>query len=50
MMAKALYDFSGQTSNELSIKAGEMLEIVQKENNGKSHSLKPLDFLWLIVH
>ncbi|KAI1338339.1 P-loop containing nucleoside triphosphate hydrolase protein [Xylariaceae sp. FL0016] len=33
-MAKVLYDFAGQRENELSIKAGDMLEIVQKENNG----------------
>lgn len=34
VMAKVLYDFNGQRDNELSIKAGDMLEIVQKENNG----------------
>ncbi|OAQ73422.1 myosin-1 [Pochonia chlamydosporia 170] len=34
IMAKVLYDFNGQRDNELSIKAGDMLEIVQKENNG----------------
>ncbi|KJZ77553.1 Myosin-1 [Hirsutella minnesotensis 3608] len=34
IMAKVLYDFAGQRENELSIRAGEMLEIVQKENNG----------------
>ncbi|KAI9171867.1 Myosin-1 [Paramyrothecium foliicola] len=34
VMAKVLYDFAGQRENELSIKEGDMLEIVQKENNG----------------
>jgi myosin-1 len=34
-MAKALYDFAGSRENELSITAGETIEIVQKENNGK---------------
>lgn len=32
--AKVLYDFAGQRENELSIKAGDIVEIVQKENNG----------------
>ncbi|KAK2606377.1 class II myosin [Conoideocrella luteorostrata] len=34
VMARVLYDFNGQRDNELSIKAGDVLEIVQKENNG----------------
>lgn len=34
--AKVLYDFDGQRENELSIRAGEVLEIVQKESNGKT--------------
>ncbi|KAH7133438.1 P-loop containing nucleoside triphosphate hydrolase protein [Dactylonectria estremocensis] len=34
IMAKVLYDFSGQKENELSIVAGELVEIVQKESNG----------------
>ncbi|KAJ9137606.1 Myosin i myo5 [Coniochaeta hoffmannii] len=34
VMAKVLYDFQGQRENEMSIKAGQMIEIVQKENNG----------------
>jgi len=34
VVAKVLYDFNGQRDNELSIRAGDMLEIVQKENNG----------------
>lgn len=40
VMAKVLYDFQGQRENEMSIKAGQMIEIVQKENNGTcSHLL-----------
>lgn len=33
-MAKVLYDFAGGKENELTIRAGELIEIVQKENNG----------------
>lgn len=36
IMAKVIYDFAGQKENELSIKAGDIIEIVQKENNGKT--------------
>lgn len=32
--AKVLYDFAGQRENELSIVAGQIIEIVQKETNG----------------
>lgn len=35
IMARVLYDFTGQRENELSIAAEEIVEIVQKENNGK---------------
>lgn len=35
VMAKVLYDFAGQRENELSISAGQLVEIVQKENNGQ---------------
>ncbi|EGS19242.1 uncharacterized protein CTHT_0058670 [Thermochaetoides thermophila DSM 1495] len=34
IMAKVLYDFTGQRENELTIKAGQIIEILQKENNG----------------
>ncbi|KAK1755271.1 myosin-1 [Echria macrotheca] len=34
IMAKVLYDFAGQRENELSIRAGDIIEIVQKEDNG----------------
>ncbi|KAI1867647.1 hypothetical protein JX265_007449 [Neoarthrinium moseri] len=32
--AKVLYDFAGQKENELTVKAGDIIEIVQRENNG----------------
>lgn len=42
VLAKVLYDFSSDKDNELSISAGEMIEIVQKENNGKqTHTFFP---------
>ncbi|KAK3907005.1 P-loop containing nucleoside triphosphate hydrolase protein [Staphylotrichum tortipilum] len=34
IMAKVLYDFASQKENELSIRAGQVIEIVQKESNG----------------
>jgi myosin-1 len=34
VLAKVLYDFQGQRENEMSIKAGQIISIVQKENNG----------------
>lgn len=34
IMAKVLYDFAGQRENELTIKAGDLIEVVQKETNG----------------
>ncbi|KAI8683759.1 Myosin-1 [Fusarium keratoplasticum] len=37
ILAKVLYDFAAQRENELSIHANEIVEIVQKENNGKSN-------------
>jgi myosin-1 len=33
--AKVKYDFSSPNSNELDISAGDLLEILQKEGNGK---------------
>ncbi|KAJ6443079.1 myosin-1 [Purpureocillium lavendulum] len=41
IMAKVLYDFAGQRENELSIKAGDMIEIVQKETNAKAKPPAP---------
>lgn len=38
-MAKVLYDFQSPQGNELSIHAGEMVEIISKEGNGKSIGL-----------
>ena len=43
IMAKVLYDFSTDKTNELTITAGEMIEIVQKENNGMHP--QPLEIL-----
>ena len=37
-MAKVLYDFNSDQTNELSIRAGELVQIVSKEGNGKSHN------------
>ena len=36
IMAKVLYDFAGQKENEMSIREGQLLEIVQKADNGTS--------------
>ncbi|KAK3300183.1 P-loop containing nucleoside triphosphate hydrolase protein [Chaetomium fimeti] len=49
IMAKVLYDFAGQRDNELSIKAGQVIEIVQKENNGKSFTLKLFTYVSLLT-
>jgi myosin-1 len=35
--AKAKYDFQSPNSNELDISAGDILDILQKEGNGKCH-------------
>lgn len=43
--AKVLYDFAGQKENELSITAGEVVEIVQKESNGMSSTLVHLEIM-----
>jgi myosin-1 len=32
---RVLYDFSGQSTNEVTLKAGDLITILQKENNGK---------------
>lgn len=42
MQAKALYDFNGQKENELTVKAGDVIEIIQKENNGETPFSVPL--------
>ncbi|KAM7196277.1 SH3 domain containing protein [Naviculisporaceae sp. PSN 640] len=34
LMAKVLYDFNSDKENELSIRAGQLIEIVQKDNSG----------------
>jgi myosin-1 len=38
MQAKVLYDFAGEKENELTVKAGQVIEIVQKETNGKPYT------------
>lgn len=40
--AKALYDFSSAQSNELSVKAGEVVQIVSREGNGKLLQVFPM--------
>lgn len=51
IMAKVLYDFDGQKENELSIKAGQMIEIEKKENNGMSISTSTFPpFIILITY
>lgn len=35
IMAKVLYDFEGQKSNEMTIRVGQVIEIEQKADNGK---------------
>lgn len=42
---KALYDFPGQSANELSISKDEIVEVLQKEGNGKSLSIRLLQSL-----
>lgn len=34
-MAKALYDFTSEQTNELNIHSGELVQVVSKEGNGK---------------
>jgi myosin I len=34
---RVLYDFQGQTSSELNVTKEELVEVVQKENNGSQH-------------
>lgn len=45
IMAKVLYDFAGEKENELAIRVGDLVEIVQKESNGKADN-----FQCFIVH
>lgn len=40
---RALYDFAGQSANELSFKKDDVIEIVQKENNGMFNHLLSKD-------
>lgn len=40
---KAMYDFQGQTSGELSLTKGEIVFVTQKENNGKTGHLSRID-------
>ncbi|KAI0023838.1 P-loop containing nucleoside triphosphate hydrolase protein [Xylariomycetidae sp. FL0641] len=47
MTAKVLYDFAGTKENELTIKAGDIIEIVQKENNGWWLAKNPQGQAWV---
>jgi myosin-1 len=47
IMAKVLYDFDGQKENELSVKAGQMIEIEKKENNGWWLAKTPAGSAWV---
>jgi myosin-1 len=42
--AKVLYDFSSERSNELAIRAGEVVQIVSKEGNGTWFISSHIDF------
>ena len=46
---KALYDFQGQTSGELSLHKGEIVIITQKESNGKPCVMHLLDRIRLTI-
>lgn len=45
IMAKVLYDFEGQKSNEMTIRVGQVIEIEQKADNGK-HLYSCIPFYW----
>ncbi|KAI1436841.1 P-loop containing nucleoside triphosphate hydrolase protein [Xylaria sp. CBS 124048] len=47
IMAKVLYDFTSQRENELSIRAGDIIEVVQKENNGWWLAKSSLGHAWV---
>ena len=37
----ALHDFVGQSHNELSVRKGDVLRVIEKNNTGNFHSLRP---------
>ncbi|KAK5663556.1 hypothetical protein OQA88_3987 [Cercophora sp. LCS_1] len=47
IMAKVLYDFAGQRENELTITKGQLVEIMQKENNGWWLAKTPSGSAWV---
>ena len=49
--AKALYDFNSDQSNELSVRAGDVVQIVSREGNGKLQftSISPQSFFFLLI-
>jgi len=39
---RVLYDFAGQSANEITLKKDDLISVIQKENNGTSHLILPI--------